>query len=114
MTGADLPLWAALLAAFLLLMGAAITLVGAIGLLRFKTFYDRLHAPAMGASWGASCILLASIVFFSVRDGGLVLHDVLIGFFIMVTTPVALMLLTRAALYRNPPKDGLPKSRKRR
>ena len=29
------------------------------------------------------------------------LHEVLIGFFVTVTTPVTLMLLGRAALYRD-------------
>ncbi|WP_420960148.1 monovalent cation/H(+) antiporter subunit G [Brucella sp. IR073] len=95
-------------------MGAAVTLIGAIGLLRFRTFYDRIHAPSMGAGFGAGGILLASILFFTVRDGGPVLQPVLIGVFIMITTPVAVMLLTRAALHRHPPKEKLTKTRKRR
>lgn len=96
-----LPLWASLLTSFFLLTGAAFMLIGSIGLIRFKNFYERLHAPAMGTSFGAGGILAASIIFFTVRDDRLVLHDVLIGVFIMITTPVTLMLLTRAALYRS-------------
>ena len=98
---ADLPLWAALLASFLVLLGAGLTLVGAIGLVRLKTFYDRLHAPSLGATWGAGGILLASILFFSVLQSRPVLHEVLIAVFLTVTTPVTLMLLGRAALYRD-------------
>jgi multicomponent K+:H+ antiporter subunit G len=98
---ADLPLWAALVASFLVLLGASLTLVGAIGLVRLKTFYDRLHAPSLGATWGTGGILLASILLFSVLQSRLVLHEVLIAVFLTVTTPVTLMLLGRAALYRD-------------
>lgn len=98
---ADLPVWAALLASFLVLLGASLTLVGAIGLVRLKTFYDRLHAPSLGATWGAGGILLASILLFSILQSRLVVHEVLIAVFLTVTTPVTLMLLGRAALYRD-------------
>ena len=97
----DLPVWAALLASFLVLLGAGFTLVGAIGLLRLKTFYERMHAPTLGSTWGAGGILLGSIIFFSVLQSRPVLHETLIAVFVTVTTPVTLMLLARAALYRD-------------
>jgi multicomponent K+:H+ antiporter subunit G len=97
----DLPLWAALLVGFLLLLGACVTLVGAVGLLRLKNFYDRVHAPTLGATIGTIAILLGSIICFSVIGGRLVIHEVLIGLFLTLTTPVALMLLTRAAMHRD-------------
>ena len=98
---ADLPLWAALLASFLVLLGAGLALVGAIGLVRLETFYDRLHAPSLGATMGTGGILLGSILLFSVLQSRLVVHEVLIAVFVTVTTPVTLMLLGRAALYRD-------------
>jgi multicomponent K+:H+ antiporter subunit G len=98
---ADLPAWAALVTSFLVLLGAGFTLIGAIGLLRLKTFYERMHAPTLGATWGAGGILLGSIVFFSVLQSRPVLQETLIAVFVTVTTPVTLMLLARAALYRD-------------
>lgn len=98
---ADLPAWAALLTSFLVLLGAGLTLTGALGLLRFKTFYERIHAPTLGSTWGTGGILLGSIVFFSVLQSRPVLHEVLIATFVTVTTPVTLTLLARAALYRD-------------
>jgi len=98
---ADLPAWAALLTSFLVLLGAGFTVIGAIGLLRLKTFYERMHAPTLGSTWGAAGILLGSIVFFSVLQSRPVLHEVLIAIFVTVTTPVTLTLLARAALYRD-------------
>ena len=101
MSGAhDLPLWAALAVSAFLLLGAALTLVGAYGTLRMRTFFDRLHPPSLGVSWGTAAILIASMVYFSVTGERLALHELVIGAFIMITAPVTLILLARAALYR--------------
>ena len=98
---AGLPAWAALLTAMLILLGATLTLAGAIGTLRFDSFFERVHAPTLGTSWGTGATILASIVFFSALGSRVVVHELLIGVFITVTTPVTLMLLARAALYRD-------------
>jgi multicomponent K+:H+ antiporter subunit G len=98
---ADLPGWAAILTALLLLLGAGLTLTGSLGLLRLGSFYERLHSPTLGTTLGIGCVLLASMLFFSVLQTRLVLHEVLIAAFVFITTPVTLMLLARAALYRD-------------
>ncbi|MES2712999.1 MAG: monovalent cation/H(+) antiporter subunit G [Pseudomonadota bacterium] len=98
---ADFPLWAALPVALLLLLGAGMGLTGSIGLLRLQSFYDRVHAPTLATTLGIGCILLASMLFFSVVQTRFVLHEVLIAVFVVVTTPVTLMLLARAALHRD-------------
>ena len=98
---ADLPVWAALAIGVLLLAGAAITLLGTIGLLRFGTFYERIHTPTLGTTGGALCILVASTICFSVLGTRPVLHELLLAVFLVVTTPISLMLLGRAALYRD-------------
>lgn len=97
----DLPMWAAILVGLLVLLGAAITLTGTLGLLRLKTFYERVHAPTLGTTLGTGCILVASMLCFSVLQSRPVIHEVLIAVFVTVTTPVTLMLLARAALYRD-------------
>lgn len=111
----DLPLWAALATAVLVLLGAGLALIGAIGLLRFRGFFDRLHTPALGATLGIGCVLLASMLFFSVTGSRLVAHEVVVGLFMVVTTPVTLMLLARAAFYRDQqaPSPDAPSSRAR-
>ena len=98
---AALPLWAAIAVAFFMLLGAFLALVGAIGFLRLPSFYERIHAPTLGTSWGIGGIMVASMIFFSVSSRGLVLHEILIGAFVTVTTPVTFMLLARAALHRD-------------
>ena len=98
---ADLPAWAALLTALLVLLGAGLTLAGAVGTLRFGSFFERVHAPTLGTSWGTGATVLASIVLFSALGSRPIVHELLIGGFVTVTTPVTLMLLGRAALYRH-------------
>ena len=105
-TAADLPLWAAIAVAFFLLLGACFAVLGAIGFLRLPTFYERLHAPTLGTSWGVGSIMMASMLFFSITSTRPVLHEILIFLFVTVTTPVTFMLLARAALYRDRAEDN--------
>jgi multicomponent K+:H+ antiporter subunit G len=114
----DLPAWAALLTAVLVLIGAALTLLGAIGTLRFGSFFERVHAPTLATSWGTGATVLASIVCFSALSSRPAVPELLIGVFITVTTPVTLALLARASLYRDraegkanvPPRSALRRS----
>ncbi|TKT75062.1 monovalent cation/H(+) antiporter subunit G [Aquamicrobium sp. LC103] len=97
----DLPLWIALIVAFFLLLGAGLALTGSIGLARLNSFYDRIHAPTLGSSWGLAGVVMASMIFFTALELRLVVHEIIVGIFITVTTPVTLMLLGRATLYRD-------------
>jgi len=97
----DLPVWAALIVAILLLCGAIITLIGSIGLLRLPAFQHRMHAPTLGSTLGTGSILIGSMVCFSVLHSRLMIHELLIALFLTLTTPVGFMLLARAALYRS-------------
>nr|WP_314438444.1 monovalent cation/H(+) antiporter subunit G [uncultured Brevundimonas sp.] len=101
MTAADLPLWAAILIVVLAILGAGLSLLGTIGLTTFKTFYERVHAPTLGATLGMVLVLLASTVFFTMIDGRFMPREILIGLFLTVTTPVTLTLLARAAIFRD-------------
>ena len=95
------PAWAAVLTAALLLMGAAVTLVGSLGLLRLGTFYERVHAPTLGTTLGTVFVALASIIYFSALQSRPVLHEILIIGLGVVTTPVALTILVGAARFRD-------------
>lgn len=112
MHAADFPVWAAVLTSIFLLIGAALTLIGSIGLVRFKSFYERIHAPTLGTTCGAGGILIASIIFFSVLQSRPILHELLITAFVVVTTPVTLLLLSRAVIHRDRTDDSkqLPNS----
>lgn len=96
-----IPEWLQLAIALLVLAGAALTFIGTVGLVRWPTIYQRLHAPTLGSSFGALLILLASSLHSSFALGQPVVHEILILLFILITTPVTLILLARAAIYRD-------------
>jgi multicomponent K+:H+ antiporter subunit G len=108
---ASLPPLLATLIAVLVVLGAALAFIGSIGLLRLRTFYERIHPPTMGTTLGAGCILIASMMLFSALESRIVLHEVLIAIFMVGTTPVTYMLLVRAALHRDRAEGNDPAGR---
>jgi multicomponent K+:H+ antiporter subunit G len=96
----DLPAWAALPAAVLLVVGGLAALIGALGLLRLPDFFSRMHPPTMGTTLGTGCVLAASMLVSSALLGRPVLHEVLLVLFLVITTPITAILLTRAAVNR--------------
>jgi multicomponent K+:H+ antiporter subunit G len=90
--------WAA---GVLVVLGALLAFAGSLGLLRLKTFYERVHPPTMGTTLGTGLILIASMLHFSAIESRPVLHEILIAIFMTLSTPVTYMLLVRAALHRD-------------
>ncbi|MEO5737284.1 MAG: monovalent cation/H(+) antiporter subunit G [Variovorax sp.] len=96
-----LPLWAEVLTAVFVVLGAAFAAIGSFGLIRLPTFFRRIHAPTLGATLGVWCMTIATIVYFSVQGFNLFLHAVLIALFVALTAPVTTIFLMRAALFRH-------------
>ena len=96
-----LPAWASLIVSLLLILGASIILIGALGLMRLRTFYQRIHGPAITVTLGAGSLLLASMLYFTVGQSRLVVHEVIITCFVLLTAPVVAMMIMRAAVYRD-------------
>src|SRR3546814_20370831 len=78
----DLPTWAAIIIALLVLGGSILTLVGALGLIRLPTFYARVHATTLGATAGMAAILLASMLCFSVLQTRHGVSEIMIPLFV--------------------------------
>ncbi|HET6629571.1 MAG TPA: monovalent cation/H(+) antiporter subunit G [Woeseiaceae bacterium] len=100
MTGGELPLWVTVPGSLLLVAAGLLVLVGGIGLLRLPDFFARMHPPTMGASLGAGCVLIASMLVSAALLDRPVVHELLITLFVIVTTPVTAMLLVRAGRHR--------------
>ena len=83
----DVPSLATILTATLLIAGAAVTLIGSFGLLRFRDFYQRVHAPTLGTTLGTIFITTASMIYFSALGTRPVLHELLVIVFVITTTP---------------------------
>lgn len=98
---ADILALPAFFTASFLMLGSALTLIGSLGLLRLRSFYERVHAPTLGTTLGVGCIGMSSIIYSSTLAGQIVFHEVLIVLFVTITTPITLMVLVRAALFRD-------------
>ena len=78
----------------LVLAGALLAFGGALGLVRLKTFYERVHAPTMGTTLATVLISAAFVLHFGT------INALLIGVFMALTTPVTYVLLVGAARRR--------------
>lgn len=94
------------LAAVLVLAGALLAFLGSLGLLRMNTFFERVHPPTMGTTLGTALVLAGSMLYFTVLESRPVLHEILIGVFMTLSTPVTYILLGRAALRREHKDPG--------
>ena len=97
-----LPLWASVPASILLVLSGILTLTGSAGLLRFKRFYSRMHAPTLGNTLGIAFVLLASALVSSALQHRPVIHELLITFFLIVTSPITAIMLMQAGVRRDP------------
>ena len=84
--------------ALLLLVSAFFLLVGALGMLRFRDFFQRLHAPTKASTLGVGGVLIASMLL-GAATGRFGVHELLITLFIFITAPVSANLLAKAALH---------------
>ncbi len=105
MNGMDVPAWAALPAAALLVIGSTLALIGAVGLVRMRDFFARMHPPAMGNTLGTGSVLIASMLVSSAILQRPVVHEILITVFIVLSAPITAMLLIRAAVARRKKRE---------
>lgn len=97
----NLPVWAIIPVAILLVIGGSVVLIGALGLLRLPSFYQRIHGPAITVTLGAGCLLIASMIYFTALQSRPVIHEIIITLFVLLTAPIVAMLIMRAAVYRD-------------
>ncbi|WP_323017100.1 monovalent cation/H(+) antiporter subunit G [Castellaniella sp.] len=97
----ELPLWAAVLVALLLILAGLVTLIGSLGLLRLHSFYERMHAPTLGMTLGTFCVVLAATLVASLLQGRPIFHEWLICLFLFMTAPVTAILLMQSAIRRD-------------
>lgn len=75
--------------------GLFFILAGTIGVLRLPDFYTRLHAAGMTDTLGAELVLLALI--FQCDGWQMILKLLLVGFFLLITSPTATHAVAHAA-----------------
>ena len=83
--------------AALLLIGSALMLVAALGLVRMPDLLCRMHATTKAGALGGGLMVAAVAVYFD--DPGVVTRAVAIIIFIILTAPVAAHIVGRAAYF---------------
>ena len=84
------------LVALLILIAAFFLLVGSIGLAKLPDFMRRLHGPTKATTLGIGAVLIASMVYFSVLERDLSVHELLIALFLFLTAPVTAQMMAKA------------------
>jgi multicomponent K+:H+ antiporter subunit G len=95
-----LPLWVDVVTAVLVVVAGLLAMVGSLGLLRLRNFFQRVHAPTLGTTGATWLLTLATALQFSFVREQFFVHALLIGIFISLTAPVTTVFLMRAALFR--------------
>lgn len=95
------PIAAMVAVMVLMIFSGVVVLIGALGILRLPSFYQRMHGPAVIATVGTGALLLASVLRFLMATGPTLPHEVLVPVFIAMTAPISAMLMARTAVYRD-------------
>ncbi len=82
---------------FLLVVGTGFMLTSSVGLTRLPDFYMRMHGPTKAATLGVICVLIASVLYFTVERDFFSIREVLAIAFIFITAPVGAHMLSKAA-----------------
>lgn len=94
------PLWIEAVVAFLVAASGVFVVISALGFLRLRDFFERMHPPALAYTFGTWSVALAAVLYFSALEGRLVLHPWLIVVLLSITVPVTTVLLARVSLFR--------------
>ena len=101
-----MPFWIEALVSVFLIIGSLFARSEPSGCTACR-IYTRLHGPTKATTLGVGGIVIASM-FFSSRNGGLSLHELLITLFLFLTAPVSAHMLAKAAMQRNCPQWSRP------
>lgn len=85
----------------LMLIGAVLTFIAALGVVRMPDLFMRMHANTKSATLGVGFIMLGAAVYFA--DVTVTARALAVVLFLMITAPVSSHLLARAAYF-----SGIP------
>ena len=86
------------LTALMMLLGALLALLAAVGLLRFPDTFLRMQATAKASTLGLACLIVGAAL--QLTDVSSVVRLCSIGAFIMLTAPLSAHVVARSALHR--------------
>lgn len=90
-----------ILVAILMLFGASLMLVAAIGINRMPDVFTRMHAATKTSTLGAGSMFLAVAIFYG--EIGIATRSLLVIAFLFLTIPVSAHMIARAAYFVGTP-----------
>jgi multicomponent Na+:H+ antiporter subunit G len=87
--------------AILWLAGSAFALLAAVGVLRMPDVFTRMQASTKASTLGVGCLLVGAAL--QMGDVAAFIRAASIGGFILLTTPVAGLVIARAAYFADVP-----------
>lgn len=101
MTGVtDVPFWLEIVVSALLVASGLTVVISALGFMRLRDFFSRMHPPAIAYTFGTWTVALAGVLYDSTLESRLALHPWLVVIVLAITVPVTTVLLSRVALFR--------------
>ena len=85
---------------FFLLAGCLIVFSAALGIVRFPTFYIRIHAVSQAPSLGVICIIFAAVLFFSITGVGFAGRAFLVFLFLYFTSALGTHMISKSFYHR--------------
>ncbi len=101
-------LFAEVLVASLMVIGAFFLLVGSYGLAKLPDFMRRLHGPSKATTLGIGATLLSSMFYFLIVKLDLSLHELLIVVFLFLTAPISANMLGKVHILAHHREMDLP------
>jgi len=93
------------LTGFLVLIGAMLVLLAAVGVLRLPDTFTRMQASTKASTLGLACLLAGTAI--QLAEVSSLIRAISIGAFVMLTSPVSTHVIARAAyLMRVPLWEG--------
>ncbi|ATH63066.1 Na+/H+ antiporter Mnh1 subunit G [Staphylococcus pasteuri] len=87
----------------LIIIGAIISAVAAIGLLRLEDIYSRAHAAGKAATLGAMSLLMGAFLYFIGTEGYTNMQLIIGIIFVLITGPLSSHMIMKAAYNTNTP-----------
>ena len=94
------------LIAVLAVIGGLLSIVAGVGLIRLPDVYSRLHATGKSSVTAVVFLMVAAFVYFAANHGWAVWKLLLVIVFVLLTTPVAALIIARSAYRTQTPLDG--------
>ncbi len=105
-----MPVIVEILVSVFLVVSGIFGLVGSYGLIKLKDSVQRLHAPTKATTLGVGGVLIASMIYFSVKTGEISFHELMITLFLFLTAPITANFIAKAYMARNLKPSDLPES----